>query len=186
MDKNMKKILFIFLLLFICSSIPVVYSQGNAPDHQAPGSKDKIDILFITLVSGLLVLTIFITIIIIILIKILKARKKDTIILSDLDMKERRKHLRDISPIKIQVKQWLPDGGFKLIEFSNKNISPGGVFIITENLSLFDLGEEIEIIIKKGESNFFEGRAVVIHSEVIFNKDSIKTESGYGIMFLFN
>lgn len=177
----MKNAFFILLLLILFYFSFMLYPQNS---NGEPETIEKVDILLVILIVGLSILSIFITIIIIMLIKILQERKRDMIILNGLGMEERRKHLRDFTPTEVRVKQKLPDGGYKILKFKNRNISKGGVFIITENLSLFDLGEELDIHIKDGQKNFFKGKAIVIHSEAIFNKDSVKTESGYGVMFL--
>ena len=177
MEYTMRKIFVMLLMFILCITSFLLYSEEIQ-------SGSNTDILFLTLIIGLSIIVISITVIIIILIRIMRERKKEIMVLKDLDMEERRKHLRDFTPTNIRVKQRFPDGRYKIMTFRNRNISKGGVFIITENLSLFDLGEELEIVIKDGGKNYFVGKAMVIHSEAIFNKDSIKTESGYGVMFL--
>ena len=181
----MNKKISLFMLFTLCFLFFPLYSD----DFQAIQLKGilitiDIDIPFLILIIGISIIIVFIVIILLLLIKVLNDRRKEEMSLKDLTIDERRKHLRDFTPINVMVKQQLPDGGYKIMSFNNRNISRGGVFIITENLALFELGEELEIIIKDESNNYFEGKALVIHSEAIFNKDSVNTESGYGVMFL--
>jgi hypothetical protein len=99
-------------------------------------------------------------------------------------MKEKRKQARNFTPEQTIIKKRMPDGSFKLHECKNRNISRGGVFIITENLSIFELGEVVEVKIKDTDRDYYKGKAEIIRSESVFNKDSVKTECGYGIVFL--
>jgi len=69
------------------------------------------------------------------------------------------------------------------MQFVSKDLSLGGIFVVTDNLSTFDLGEVVTLIIDRDRSRYFEGSAKVVRSTRVFSKESEMTESGYGLMF---
>jgi c-di-GMP-binding flagellar brake protein YcgR len=76
-------------------------------------------------------------------------------------------------------------GDYEILEFRTNDVSEGGIFISTENLSLFDLGEELEIMVEDEGERFYEGRARVVRSARVFTEEGRRIESGFGLMFLF-
>ena len=58
------------------------------------------------------------------------------------------------------------------------------MFISTENLSIFDLGDELEIMVDDGKSEYYRGRARVVRSARVLTEASRLAESGFGLMFL--
>lgn len=77
-----------------------------------------------------------------------------------------------------------PYGGRSIMEFRSLDLSRGGLFIATENLSLFELGEELEILVDDEGRQYYEGRARVVRSARVFTAEGDQVESGYGLMFV--
>ncbi|HEQ71267.1 MAG TPA: PilZ domain-containing protein [Spirochaetia bacterium] len=99
-------------------------------------------------------------------------------------MVERRKNKRTACRLRTQVRRTTPDGKTELMEFVSTNLSLGGVFIQAEDLSLFDLGEELTVRIEDKENKFYEGAVRVIRSARVFTEEKRLTASGYGLMFI--
>ncbi|MBN1797375.1 MAG: PilZ domain-containing protein [Spirochaetales bacterium] len=99
-------------------------------------------------------------------------------------MVEKRKDDRRQYYLKTIIKKATPDNAFCIMEFRTTNLSMGGIFISTEDLSLFELGEEIDILVDDNGDRFYEGKARIVRSARIFNEDSTPIESGFGLMFL--
>ena len=99
-------------------------------------------------------------------------------------MAEKRQHNRTPLQIKTLVRKPMPDGGTVVMEFRSKDLSRGGVFVSTEDLSIFDLGEEIEVLVDDRGERFYTGNARVVRSARIFSEDGTQTESGFGLMFI--
>ena len=70
------------------------------------------------------------------------------------------------------------------MQFVSKDLSKGGVFICTEDLSILDLGDEVDVIVEKGKERYYEGRGKVVRSARMFNADDALGEGGYGLMFI--
>ena len=81
------------------------------------------------------------------------------------------------------VRKELPGGGYTLMQFVSKDLSEGGVFISAEDLSLFDLGERISVMVDRNRERIFEGQAIVVRSARVFESGTTIPESGYGLMF---
>jgi hypothetical protein len=81
------------------------------------------------------------------------------------------------------VRKELPGGGYTLMQFVSKDLSEGGVFISAEDLSLFDLGERISVMVDRSRERIFEGQAIVVRSARVFESGATIPESGYGLMF---
>jgi hypothetical protein len=99
-------------------------------------------------------------------------------------MNEKRKHRRLACRMKAVVTRTLPDRKTVVNEFGVSSLSSGGVFIMAEDLSLFDLNEEIHVIVEDGEDRFYDGRARVMRSARVFAGDKKLTMSGFGLMFI--
>ncbi|RPJ09059.1 MAG: PilZ domain-containing protein [Spirochaetaceae bacterium] len=97
---------------------------------------------------------------------------------------ERRKCKRVKYRIQTVIRKDFPDGRHIVMEFATGNLSAGGVFIIVEDLSLFDLGEELSASLCKPDKQIYEGRVRVVRSMRIFSPENNLTESGFGLMFL--
>jgi hypothetical protein len=75
-------------------------------------------------------------------------------------------------------------GGYEIMEFRTRDLSTGGIFLSTEDLSIFDLGDEVEILVDDSGDRYYEGRARVVRSARVFSGEGNPVESGYGLMFL--
>jgi hypothetical protein len=75
-------------------------------------------------------------------------------------------------------------GDYEILEFRTRDVSSGGIFISTEDLSLFDLGEELEILVDDEGDRYYEGRARIVRSARVFTEEGTPIESGFGLMFL--
>ncbi len=95
----------------------------------------------------------------------------------------RKKERRSISIISF-IRKPLPGGGYTLMQFLSKNLSIGGIFVITEDLSIFDMDDELEILLDDDGNKFYEGKAKVVRSARVFSDENQLTESGFGLLFL--
>ena len=99
-------------------------------------------------------------------------------------MQEKRRFERRRVSLTTLIRKNRPHRGQSIMEFRSLDLSPGGVFICTEHLSLFDLGEELEIMIDVDRRQYSEGRARVVRSARVFCADGGQVESGFGLMFV--
>jgi c-di-GMP-binding flagellar brake protein YcgR len=99
---------------------------------------------------------------------------------------ERRRTFRSSLPFKAFVATNVVKDNFDSMEFRIRDISSGGLYIYTERerLTPFTLGEEINLVVDNRKLNYYNGKVRVVHSEAVFNNESIRTESGFGVMFL--
>jgi c-di-GMP-binding flagellar brake protein YcgR len=103
-------------------------------------------------------------------------------------MIEKRKTIRKPLIVTTVIRKTTHGGGsgdYEILEFRTHDVSEGGIFISTEDLSLFDLGEELEIMVEDEDERFYEGRARVVRSAKVFTEEGSRIESGFGLMFLF-
>lgn len=99
-------------------------------------------------------------------------------------MAEKRIEVRRKVNITTYIRKELPGGGFTLMQFISRDLSEGGIFISTDDLSLFDLGEELAVIVDRNNERLFEGKVRVVRSARIFESENEITDSGFGLMFL--
>ena len=104
-------------------------------------------------------------------------------------MADKRKTQRKPAVITTVIRKALQgvkpaDGEYEIMEFRTRNVSGGGLFISTEDLSLFDLGEEVEILVDENANRYYEGKARIVRSARVFTEAGNPVESGYGLMFL--
>ena len=97
---------------------------------------------------------------------------------------EKRIEVRRKVNITTYIRKELPGGGFTLMQFISRDLSEGGIFISTDDLSLFDLGEELAVIVDRNNERLFEGKVRVVRSARIFESENEITDSGFGLMFL--
>jgi hypothetical protein len=100
------------------------------------------------------------------------------------DMEEKRKNERKKVDITTVIRKMKTKGRYAIMEFKAKDLSLGGVFILTEDLNIFDLGEQLEILVDTGGKVYYEGAAIVVRSARVFTDDDIQLESGFGLMFI--
>jgi len=75
------------------------------------------------------------------------------------------------------------DDQVEIMEFRSRDLCIGGIFISTEDLSLFRLGEDLEILIDDDGRKYYKGRAKVVRSSRLLSRDGELTDSGFGLMF---
>jgi hypothetical protein len=86
--------------------------------------------------------------------------------------------------LKTVIDRTLPDGRHVHQELLSESLSCGGVFILSEDLSLFDLGEEVGVVIEDDEDCFYDGKARVVRSARYFAENEKIDRSGFGMMFI--
>jgi hypothetical protein len=99
-------------------------------------------------------------------------------------MVEKRRADRRQYNLTTIIKKATPDNVFSIMEFRTTNLSLGGIFISTEDLSLFALGEELDILVDDHGRRYYEGQVRVVRSARIFGPDKDSADSGFGLMFL--
>ena len=75
------------------------------------------------------------------------------------------------------------DDQVEIMEFRSRDLCIGGIFISTEDLGLFQLGEDVEILIDDDGRKYYKGRAKVVRSSRLLSRDGELTDSGFGLMF---
>lgn len=96
----------------------------------------------------------------------------------------KRSNTRKTVHLTTYVRKELPGGGHSLTQFVSRDLSEGGIFIGTDDLSLFDVGEEISVIVEQEKVHLFEGKARVVRSTRIFGTVDGLTGSGFGLRFI--
>ena len=99
-------------------------------------------------------------------------------------MEERRGNKRQSLTLNIIAKRLLPTGRYAVMEFISRDISGSGMYIYTEDVSIFDLGEGIDLLLDDNGAKYCEGKAKVVRSAKVFTGEGAPTESGFGLMFL--
>lgn len=100
------------------------------------------------------------------------------------EKEEKRSGDRKPVALTSYVRRELPDGGRTLMQFLSKDLSKGGIFVSSEDLTILDLDEEVDVIVEQNKERFFEGRARIVRSVRVFQTDDRIIESGFGLMFL--
>ena len=67
------------------------------------------------------------------------------------------------------------------LEFETDNLSMDGVFLITEDLSLFEIGSQVDLGLSAGEEELYRGAAVVVRAQKIPPSGAGSPASGYGV-----
>ena len=96
----------------------------------------------------------------------------------------KRSNTRKTIHLTTYVRKELPGGGHSLSQFVSRDLSEGGIFIGTDDLALFDIGEEISVIVDQEKEHLYEGKARVIRSTRIFASVDGMTGSGFGLRFI--
>jgi hypothetical protein len=104
-------------------------------------------------------------------------------------MAEKRKAARKPVLVTTIIRKAAQKGGgesreFEIMEFRTRDMSTGGIFISTEDLAIFDLGEELEILVDDSGTRYYEGKARVVRSARVFSEEGNPVESGFGLMFM--
>jgi hypothetical protein len=98
-------------------------------------------------------------------------------------MEERRRSERKKVMITTTVSKRSAQGGMEIMEFRSRDLCLGGIFISTEDLGLFQLGEELEIMIDDDGRKHYRGKAKVVRSARVLSPRGELADSGYGLMF---
>ena len=98
-----------------------------------------------------------------------------------MDGKEKRGSQRKQVAVTTFVRQTLPDGTPKLVQFRSRDLSNSGIFVLTHDLDLYDVGEELEVIVSQGKHDYYMGKAKVVRSTRDLPEDG---ESGFGLTFV--
>jgi hypothetical protein len=69
------------------------------------------------------------------------------------------------------------------MQFKSKDLSEGGIFVTTEDMSLLDIGEECDLLIDEKGEKYIETNAKVVRGARIFTDEGEQVISGYGLMF---
>jgi c-di-GMP-binding flagellar brake protein YcgR len=99
-------------------------------------------------------------------------------------MVERRQHKRIQCELHTTIDRTLSGRRQEHLEFMSESLSCGGVFILSEDLSQFTLGEQVRIEIRDGADRYFEGAARIVRSARSFAEDKKVERSGFGLMFI--
>ena len=94
----------------------------------------------------------------------------------------RNSERHDVSLITF-VRKPFSDGSYSLMQFKSKDLSTGGVFLTTDNLSIFELGEECELLLDDQGEKYIETNAKVVRGARVFTESGDQIVSGYGLMF---
>lgn len=115
----------------------------------------------------------------------LKSKSQESIsIVRSCSAMERRKTLRNILHCKALVHKHMPEGSREFEEFEIRDISSGGIYLYTDQDVEFSLGDEVDLVVELDKSKYYNGRGRVVHSQAVFDEQSVITESGIGIRFL--
>ena len=96
-------------------------------------------------------------------------------------MEEKRTKDRIDLPLVTYIRE-KKDDGYVIHQFLTKNLSETGLFICADNRALFQLGDDLEIMVDDKEKKYYEGKAKVVRSAKIFTDDDTPTESGFGLL----
>jgi hypothetical protein len=98
-------------------------------------------------------------------------------------MQERRQGERKRVMVTTTIRKRKSDDEYEIMEFRSRDLCIGGIFISTEDLGIFDLGEELEILIDDDGHKYYKGKARVVRSARVLSKEGELTDSGFGLMF---
>jgi hypothetical protein len=100
------------------------------------------------------------------------------------DRAELRRAPRKKIGILASIKKNASDGGYRIITFQIRDISSCGTFILSEDISIFTVGEEVMLNLVTDGEEYGLGTSMVVRSEKGFDKNGVLLESGYGVMFM--
>ena len=98
-------------------------------------------------------------------------------------MEERRSSERKRVMVTTTVRKRTEKDEVEIMEFRSRDLCIGGIFISTEDLGLFALGEELEILIDDDGRKYYRGQARVVRSARVLSPQGELTDSGFGLMF---
>lgn len=98
-------------------------------------------------------------------------------------MEEKRKISRYPYQIIIIIKKHLNNNKIEIDEFLTRNMSEEGAYIVSEDTSIYDIGEIYNGIVDI-ESKQFPTKMKIIRRSTILDRDERKEESGFGLLYL--
>jgi hypothetical protein len=98
-------------------------------------------------------------------------------------MEDRRSSARKKVMITTTVRKRREKEEVEIMEFRSRDLCIGGIFISTEDLGLFAIGEELEILIDDDGRKYYRGKATVVRSARVLSPQGELTDSGFGLMF---
>jgi hypothetical protein len=98
-------------------------------------------------------------------------------------MQERRQGERKRVMVTTTIRKTKGNDEYEIMEFRSRDLCIGGIFISTEDLGLFELGEDLEILIDDDGRKYYKGKAKVVRSARVLSKHGELTDSGFGLMF---
>ncbi|MBN1410939.1 MAG: PilZ domain-containing protein [Spirochaetales bacterium] len=100
------------------------------------------------------------------------------------DFKEKRKHPRKFTVMPIFITKRISKKIIREMEFRTKNVSMEGAFFTVDDLSLFDMDEEVQVSVLIDGDRKNLGIAKIIRKQREFNLYGVVQSAGYGIRFL--
>jgi hypothetical protein len=98
-------------------------------------------------------------------------------------MQERRQSERKRVMVTTTIRKKKGNDEYEIMEFRSRDLCIGGIFISTEDLGLFELGEDLEILIDDDGHKYYKGKAKVVRSARVLSRQGELTDSGFGLMF---
>ncbi len=92
----------------------------------------------------------------------------------------RRKRIK----LDICITRSLPEGQYKKINLLTNDISIGGMFVESEDITLINVDETVGITISDKGKTVFEGFGKVVWSESLHEKSGKVVKSGFGLKFI--
>ncbi|MBN2354202.1 MAG: PilZ domain-containing protein [Spirochaetales bacterium] len=96
---------------------------------------------------------------------------------------EMRRAQRKSLRINVTVKKPLRGEDFKLVELKSVNISETGLFLHSDDLSLFGVNEKLELAATYRRTRYDLGAARVVRKQEIHRGEGKPTSSGFGLEF---
>lgn len=140
--------------------------------------KDEPSVIFnlnwilLLLLSGILVFCLGITFFLIIY-----HNRHQAILNKDNQRHSTRHHFSSYAEVKLPD----PEGGFRILEFQVMDLSLNGVFLMSEDLNLFEIGDELELDIRLKGKIYPVALAEVVRKEDGFDDNDIPRQMGYGV-----
>ena len=76
--------------------------------------------------------------------------------------------MSQLAAVPVYLRQMMADGNTRVMEFRARELSLHHVFVAAGDLSLLDVGEQVEVLIGVPGERFSAGRARVVGSERVF------------------
>ena len=91
--------------------------------------------------------------------------------------------MRRAVPTEVSVHKSSRDGGTSVLRLMSQDISDGGIFVLTDDMSILELDQEVSLEAKLHGKPVSLGRAVVMRAQERFDKKGQPTGGGFGLKF---